>query len=203
MVSRSFVCNFCKDAVSVIRKPDSILVHGAKERNLKNVCFEIPKGKLVALTGLSGSGKSSIATGILQKECIRQYLESLGMVTDHIEKAKVDSIMGLSPSIGVTQRVTDFNPRSTVGTKSGILTILRNMFAAMGHQPCTGCGKIVKQPLQDKNKLTTIEIEEDETSSSKKIKKSYFGCPHCGQQLEKLKMNHFSFNALAGACRDL
>ena len=201
MLRKNFVCTICKDVISVIRKPDSILVHGAKERNLKNICFEIPKGKLVALTGPSGSGKSSIATGILQKECIRQYLESLGMVTDHIEKAKVDSIMGLSPSIGVTQRVTDFNPRSTVGTRSGILTILRNMFAAMGHQPCTGCGKIVKQPLQDKNKLTTIEIEEDETSSSsKKIKKSYFDCPHCGQQLEKLKMNHFSFNALAGAC---
>ena len=66
---------------------------------------------------------------------------------------------------------------------------------------CTGCGKTVKQPLQDKHKLTTVEIEEDETSSSsKKITKSYFDCPHCGQQLEKLKMNHFSFNALAGAC---
>ncbi len=201
MLRTNFVCNACKDAISVTRKPGSILVHGAKERNLKNICFEIPKGKLVALTGPSGSGKSSIATGILQKECIRQYLESLGMVTDHIEKAKVDSIMGLSPSIGVTQRVTDFNPRSTVGTRSGILTILRNMFAAMGHQPCTDCGKTVKQPLQDKNKLTTIEIEEETNSSSKKIKKSYFSCPHCGQQLEKLKMNHFSFNALAGACQ--
>ncbi len=201
MLRKNFVCTICKDVISVIRKPDTILVHGAKERNLKNICFEFPKGKLIALTGPSGSGKSSIATGILQKECIRQYLESLGMVTDHIEKAKVDIIMGLSPSIGVTQRVTDFNPRSTVGTRSGILTILRNMFAAMGHQPCTGCGKIVKQPLQDKNKLTTIEIEKDETSSSsKKIKKSYFNCPHCCRQLEKLKMNHFSFNALAGAC---
>lgn len=189
----------CNDAISVVRKPDTILVHGAKEHNLKNICFEIPKGKLVALTGPSGSGKSSIATGILQKECVRQFLESLGMVTDHIEKAKVDTIMGLSPSIGVTQRVTDFNPRSTVGTRSGILTILRNMFAVMGHQLCTGCGNMVKQPLQDKHKLTTIEIDQD-TNASKKTKKSYFDCPHCGHQLEKLKMNHFSFNALAGAC---
>lgn len=195
---KNFVCTL-QCGLPVTHDVTKIIVHGAKERNLKNICFEIPKGKLVALTGPSGSGKSSIATGILQKECIRQYLESLGMVTDHIEKAKVDMIMGLSPSIGVTQRVTDFNPRSTVGTKSGILTILRNMFAAMGHQPCTGCGKVVKQPLQDKNKLTTIEIE-DEANSAKKIKKSYFDCPHCGQQLEKLKMNHFSFNALAGAC---
>ena len=201
MVKTKYICNFCKDAIPVSRKPDSILVHGAKEHNLKNLCFEIPKGKLVAITGPSGSGKSSIATDILQKECIRQYLESLGMVTDHIEKAKVDSIMGLSPSIGVTQRVTDFNPRSTVGTRSGILTILRNMFAAMGHQPCTGCGETVMQPLQDKHKLTIVEVEEDETSSSSKKRKiSYFDCPHCGQQLEKLKMAHFSFNALEGAC---
>ncbi len=202
MVKTNFTCNSCKDAIPVIRKPDSILVHGAKEHNLKNICFEIPKGKLVALTGPSGSGKSTIASDILQKECIRQYLESLGMVTDHIEKAKVDSIMGLSPSIGITQRISDFNPRSTIGTRSGILTILRNMFAAIGHQPCTGCAKVVKQPLQDKHQLTTIELEKDETnSSSKKRKISYFDCPHCGQQLEKLKMAHFSFNALEGACQ--
>ena len=109
--------------------------------------------------------------------------------------------MGLSPSIGVSQRVTDFNPRSTVGTKTGILTILRNLFASIGHQPCAGCGKTVKQPLQDKNKLTTIEIEEEKAgSSSKKKKRSYFDCPNCGQQLEKLKMAHFSFNATSGAC---
>lgn len=200
MVKMQYICNFCKDTVPVTRKPGSILVHGAKEHNLKNICFEIPKGKLVALTGPSGSGKSSIASDILQKECIRQYLESLGMVTDHIEKAKVDMIMGLSPSIGV-KRVTDFNPRSTVGTRSGILTILRNLFAAMGHQPCTDCGKIVKQPLQDKHKLTTVEVDEATNSSTKKRKISYFDCPHCGQQLEKLKMAHFSCNALEGACQ--
>jgi len=193
------ICKACNDTISVVRKHDSILVHGAKEHNLKNICFEIPKGKLVALTGPSGSGKSSIATDILQKECIRQYLESLGMTTDHIEKAKVDILMGLSPSIGVSQRVTDFNPRSTVGTKTGILTILRNMFAAMGYQPCAGCEKIVKQPLQDKNKLVTIEIEE-KTDSSKKRKKSYFSCPHCNAQLEKLTMAHFSSNTIVGAC---
>jgi excinuclease ABC subunit A len=124
---------------------NKIIVHGAKEHNLKNICFEILKGKLVALTGPSGLGKSSIATDILQKECIRQYLESLGMTTDHIEKAKVDTLMGLSPSIGVSQRVANFNPRSTVGTKTGILTIVRNMFAALGNQACVGCRKMVKQ----------------------------------------------------------
>ena len=196
-----YICNSCKDAISVIRKPDSIIVHGAKEHNLKNICFEIPKNKLVALTGPSGSGKSSIATDVLQKECLRQYLESLGMTTDHIEKANVDRIIGLSPSIGVSQRVTDFNPRSTVGTKTGILTILRNMFAVMGYQPCMGCGESVKLPLQDKHKLTIVEIEKEKIgSSSKKKKKSYFDCPHCSQQLEKLTMAHFSCNAITGAC---
>ncbi len=198
---RDFVCNFCRDTIAVTPKPGSILVHGAREHNLKNVCFEIPKGKLVALTGPSGSGKSSIATDILQKECVRQFLESLGMVTDHLEKAKVDRITGLSPSIGVTQRVSDFNPRSTVGSKTGILTIFRNMFAAMGHQPCTGCGKPVKQPLQDKHKLITVEVKKDESNASSKTRKiSYFACPHCGQKLEKLRMAHFSSNTIEGAC---
>ncbi len=167
---KKFVCT-SKCGLPVTRDLAKIIVHGAREHNLKNICFEIPKGKLVALTGPSGSGKSSIATDILQKECLRQYLESLGMTTDHIEKAKVDHIMGLSPSIGVSQRVTDFNPRSTVGTKTGILTILRNLFASIGHQPCAGCGKTVKQPLQDKNKLTTVEIDEKEVLLQRKEKK--------------------------------
>ena len=193
---KNFVCS-SKCDLPVTSDLAKIIVHGAREHNLKNICFEVPKGKLVALTGPSGSGKSSIAVEILQKECLRQLLESLGMTTDHISKAKVDHIMGLSPAIGVSQRVTDFNPRSTVGTKTGILTILRNLFASIGHQPCAGCGKRVKQPLQDKHKLTTIE---EESSSSKKKTKSYFQCPNCSQQLEKLKMAHFSFNAISGAC---
>lgn len=194
-MSKSVVCH-AKCTVSKKSDLGKIIVHGAREHNLKNICFEIPKGKLVALTGPSGSGKSSIAVEVLQKECLRQFLESLGMTTDHLSKAKVDHIMGLSPSIGVTQRVTDFNPRSTVGTKTGILTILRNLFASMGHQRCDGCGEMVKQPLQDKSKLTVIEVEE----AKKKKKKSYFGCPQCGHQLEKLKMAHFSCNTLSGAC---
>lgn len=198
--SKQFVCSSSCN-LSTVHDLAKIIVHGAREHNLKNVCFEIPKGKLVALTGPSGSGKSSIAVEVLQKECVRQFLESLGMTTDHIAKAKVDKIMGLSPSIGVSQRVTDFNPRSTVGTKTGILTLLRNLFASIGRRPCEGCGKIVKQPLQDKAKLTTIEIEEKKVdSSTKKRTKSYFDCPHCGHQLEKLKMAHFSFNATVGAC---
>lgn len=186
-MSKKFVCSSNCGLTDGLGK---IVVHGAREHNLKHICFEIPKGKLVALTGPSGSGKSSIATDILQAECIRQYLESLGMTTDHISKAKVDHIVGLSPSIGVSQRVTDFNPRSTVGTKTGILTILRNLFASLGEQRCDRCGKMVQKPFQ--NKLRTVEVEEE--------KRSFFDCPYCGHELEKLKMAHFSFNAAAGAC---
>jgi len=196
-MSKNFAC-LSKCDLPVANDLAKIIVHGAREHNLKNICFEIPKGKLVALTGPSGSGKSSIAVEVLQKECLRQFLESLGMTTDHLSKAKVDHIMGLSPSIGVSQRASNFNPRSTVGTKTGILTILRNLFASIGSQLCVGCGKPVKPPLQDKDKLITIEVEE--SSSSKKKTKSYFNCPNCGQQLEKLKMSHFSFNAASGAC---
>jgi len=112
-------CSLCKSTLPAGRQTGSILVHGAKEHNLKNICFEIPKGKLVALTGPSGSGKSSIATDILQRECVRQLLESLSMTTDHIAKVKVDFIAGLSPSIGVSQRMAHFNPRATVGTRTG------------------------------------------------------------------------------------
>lgn len=186
-MSRKFVCT-C--ALPVNQDLNKIIVHGAKEHNLKNICFEIPKGKLIALTGPSGSGKSSIAVEVLQKECLRLLLESLGMTTDHLSKAKVDHIMGLSPSIGITQRVTDFNPRSTVGTKTGILTILRNLFASIGQQCCDGCGKTVKQPLKNQ---TVVEGEG-------KNKRSFFDCPHCGHRLEKLKMAHFSLNAASGAC---
>jgi len=199
---RSFVCSSSKCHLPVKPQQGRIIVHGAHANNLKDVCFEIPKTRFVALTGLSGSGKSSIAVDVLANECVRQLLGGYGLLTDHIPKPKVGTILGLSPAITISQRKTDFNSRSLVGTKTGILTLLRNLFATIGHQQCSGCDAEVKQPLQGKHKLVTVETEEKSASSSsvKKVKKSYFGCPHCGEQLEMLQMSHFSSNAASGIC---
>ena len=198
---KEFVCTSTKCSFSVTSEHGQIIVHGAYANNLKGVCFKLPKNKLVALTGLSGSGKSSIAVDVLGNESVRQLLSGYGLVTDHIPKASVGTILGLSPAITISQRVTDFNPRSMVGTKTGIATLLRNLFATIGHQHCSSCGVDVKQPLLGKHKLTTIETEgKGTTSSAKKKKRSFFECPGCGEQLEKLQMSHFSFNTASGAC---
>ncbi|WP_342278349.1 excinuclease ABC subunit UvrA [Candidatus Tisiphia endosymbiont of Myopa tessellatipennis] len=195
----NFVCSSSKCHLPVTPQHGRIIVHGAHAHNLKGVCFEIPKTRLVAFTGLSGSGKSSIAVDVLASECVRQLLGGYGLVTDHIPKPRVDTVLGLSPAITISQRKTDFNSRSLVGTKTGILTLLRNLFATIGYQQCSGCDAEVKQPLQGKHKLTTVETEERNTAYSS-TKKSYFGCPHCKEQLEILQMSHFSPNAVSGIC---
>lgn len=163
-----------------------IEIKGAKEHNLKNISVILPKYKLIALTGISGSGKSTFAMDILQKECQRQYMESMGLITDGLNKPLVDSISGLSPSIAIRQRVLSNNPRSTVGTYTEILTYLRILYAKMGVRSCTNCGKEI-QPDYDLDE----ESELDEATIS---------CPYCQTEHKKLSMGHFSFNKLQGAC---
>ncbi|MBW7456804.1 ATP-binding cassette domain-containing protein, partial [Paenibacillus sepulcri] len=90
----------------------AIEIRGARENNLKDITLRIPKHKLVVLTGPSGSGKSTLAMDTLQRECQRQYMESMGMTSEAVAKPKVDAIVGLSPSISVGQHVTNRNPRS-------------------------------------------------------------------------------------------
>src|SRR3990170_7217563 len=124
----------------------TISIRNARLHNLKNVTLEIPKNQLVALTGLSGSGKSTLAFDILHKEGQRQYMESLGLVTDGLSKPPVDSIVGLSPSISVDQHLTNHSPRSTVGTATEIFTYLRVLYARLGHRPCPRCGRDVPPP---------------------------------------------------------
>src|SRR5690606_16104342 len=116
-----------------------ITVRGARLHNLKNVSFSIPKNRFVVFTGVSGSGKSTMAFDTLHKEGQRQYMESLGMVT-YESRPPVDAIVGLSPSISVDQHNSNRSPRSTFGTATDVYTYLRILFARTGHRPCPNCG---------------------------------------------------------------
>lgn len=131
---------------------DKIIVKGAKEHNLKNVDVEIPRNKLVVITGLSGSGKSSLAFDTIYAEGQRRYVESLSsyarMFLGQMDKPNVESIEGLSPAISIDQKTTSKNPRSTVGTVTEIYDYLRLLYARIGIPHCTVCGKeIVQQSI--------------------------------------------------------
>jgi excinuclease ABC subunit A len=126
---------------------DRIVVRGAREHNLKNVDLEIPRDQLVVITGLSGSGKSSLAFDTIYAEGQRRYVESLSAYArqflEQMEKPEVDSIEGLSPAISIEQKTTSKNPRSTVGTVTEIYDYLRVLFARVGIPHCPRCGKVI------------------------------------------------------------
>ena len=119
---------------------DKIVIKGARENNLKNVNLELPKNKLIVMTGVSGSGKSSLAFDTIFAEGQRRYVESLSAYArqflGNTEKPDVDSIEGLSPSISIDQKTTSQNPRSTVGTVTQIYDYLRLLFARVGTPYC-------------------------------------------------------------------
>ena len=132
---------------------DKIIVKGAKEHNLKNVDVEIPRNKLVVITGLSGSGKSSLAFDTIYAEGQRRYVESLSsyarMFLGQMDKPNVESIEGLSPAISIDQKTTSKNPRSTVGTVTEIYDYLRLLYARIGVPHCTICGREIRQQTID------------------------------------------------------
>src|SRR5216684_3750050 len=132
---------------------DAIVVKGAREHNLKNISLEFPRGKLVVITGLSGSGKSSLAFDTIYAEGQRRYVESLSAYArqflELMEKPDVDLIEGLSPAIAIEQRTPSHNPRSTVGTVTEIYDYLRLLFARAGKPHCPKCDRpIERQTLQ-------------------------------------------------------
>ena len=132
---------------------DKLIVRGAREHNLKNVTLEIPRNKLVVFTGLSGSGKTSLAFDTIYAEGQRRYVESLSsyarMFLGQMEKPDIDSIEGLSPAISIDQKTTARNPRSTVGTVTEIYDYLRLLYARVGVPHCPKCGREIRQQTID------------------------------------------------------
>ena len=132
---------------------NSIYIKGARENNLKNIDVEIPRDNLVVVTGLSGSGKSSLAFDTIYAEGQRRYVESLSsyarMFLGQMDKPDVDYIDGLSPAISIDQKTTSKNPRSTVGTVTEVYDYLRLLWARVGVPHCPKCGKEIKQQTID------------------------------------------------------
>ena len=126
---------------------EKLIVKGARQHNLKNINVEIPRNKLVVITGLSGSGKSSLAFDTIYAEGQRRYVESLSAYArqflGQMDKPEVDYIEGLSPAISIDQKTTSRNPRSTVGTVTEIYDYLRLLFARAGEPHCPQCGKLI------------------------------------------------------------
>ena len=124
---------------------DALVVHGAREHNLKDITVRLPRNRLICITGLSGSGKSSLAFDTIYAEGQRRYVESLSAYARQflqmMEKPDVDHIDGLSPAISIDQKTTSRNPRSTVGTVTEIYDYLRLLYARVGRPHCPVCGK--------------------------------------------------------------
>ena len=143
---------------------DKIVIKGAKEHNLKNINLEIPRDKLVVITGLSGSGKSSLAFDTLYAEGQRRYVESLSAYARQflglMEKPNVESIDGLSPAISIDQKTTSKNPRSTVGTVTEIYDYIRLLYARIGVPYCPNCGKKIEKQTIDQIIDSILELEE-------------------------------------------
>ena len=151
-----------------------IVISRARLHNLKHVDVSIPKDKLVVVTGVSGSGKSSLVFDIVFEEGKRQYLQSIGMIPAITEEDRFDQITGIGPTVAVQQAlIRQSNPRSVVGTKTKLLTYLGMLYAREGHIACSICGAGVGADLV---------------------------CEQCGNVEERLEANHFSANSPTGMC---
>ena len=143
---------------------DKIVIHGAREHNLKNIDLEIPRDKLIVFTGLSGSGKSSLAFDTIYADGQRRYMESISSYARQflgmMEKPDVDEITGLSPAISIDQKTTSKNPRSTVGTVTEIYDYLRLLYARIGVPHCPVCGREIRQQTVDQMVDKVMELPE-------------------------------------------
>lgn len=164
-----------------------IEIVNAHEGNLRNVSLTLPKEKLIVLTGVSGSGKSTFLIDVLFNECQRQYLEAMGM--QGIPKPKVDKVRGASPAIVITQSMANKNPRSTVGTQSDIYTDLRMLYEKLHRRTCPHCGAVID--------AAACKEETEKHGGDFHV---FMRCSHCGERMDKLTRTDFSFNTKEGAC---
>ncbi len=152
---------------------DKIIIKGAREHNLKNINLEIPKNKLVVLTGLSGSGKSSLAFDTVYAEGQRRYVESLSSYARQflgtMKKPDVDLIEGLSPAISIDQKSTSHNPRSTVGTVTEIYDYMRLLFARVGHPHCPECGREIERQSKEQIVNNILKLTQTHKEMGKKL----------------------------------
>lgn len=201
---------------------DKIIIKGAREHNLKNIDLEIPKNKLVVLTGISGSGKSSLAFDTLYAEGQRRYVESLSAYARQflgvMDKPDVDYIEGLSPAISIDQKGVSHNPRSTVGTTTEIYDYLRLLFARVGHPHCPVCGREISrmsveqmtQVISSSPSLRAEGLSDAQGSHSKKGKRIMILAPvvkdrkgEYSSLFEDLRKKGFSKVRVDGQVRDL
>src|SRR3974377_747031 len=143
-----------------------ITVHGARQHNLKNIDVEIPRNTFTVITGLSGSGKSSLAFDTIYAEGQRRYVETLSpyarQFLDQMERPEVDSIDGLSPAISIEQKTTNRSPRSTVGTITEIYDYLRVFYSAIGGPYCPNCGREISRQCPDQILEQGMALGKDE-----------------------------------------
>ncbi len=179
---------------------DFIKVRGARTNNLKNIDLDLPRGQLIVITGLSGSGKSSLAFDTIYAEGQRRYVESLSSYARQfvglMDKPDVDLIEGLSPAISIDQRTVGNNPRSTVGTITEIYDYLRLLFARCGQPHCPHCGTKLAKVVEEKKKVKMIGKRQ---IKSARIERNFF-CSDCGYKRPGLEPREFSFNSGHGAC---
>ena len=173
-----------------------IKIRGARANNLKNINLDIPRNKLVVITGLSGSGKSSLAFDTIYAEGQRRYVESLSSYARQfvglMDKPDVDIIEGLSPAISIDQRTVGNNPRSTVGTITEIYDYFRLLYAKAGVPYCPNChGKLKKESVSD---------DKGKKNPETKDKTLFYVCPSCDFRRTDLEPRDFSFNSSYGAC---
>lgn len=162
--------------------PNQIILKGGRQNNLKDVNVSIPKLKLTVITGVSGSGKSSLAFDTIYAEGKRRYLDNLSSAArmqDQIEKPEFDSLQGLTPTIAIEQKKGSQNPRSTVGTLTGILDYLRMLYVAIGISHCPYCGTLLVKVSKNKN-----------------------SCSNCSLLFPSLTTSSFNPNTHSGACHD-